>query len=402
MRHSTIPFRPGATGTPSAICSRAVDFRFTDEHNALRTTVRDFADRTIAPRAEELDERGEFPVDIVLEMGKLGLFGIPFPDRYGGGDGDFTGLCIAIEELARVDSSMAITLEAGVGLGAMPIYLFGTEEQKQRWLVPLARGEKIAGFGLTEPDAGSDSGATKTRARLEDGQWVIDGTKAFITNAGTEISQHVTITARTGDAEISNIIVPVGTPGFTAGKHYRKLGWHASDTRELVFSDCRVPEENLLGVRGEGFKNFLIILDAGRVAIGALGVGLAQGCLEMSVAYAKERKQFGRPIADNQAIAFKLADMEMKTSLARLAVYRAAWMHDQGIPFKTEASVAKLYSSEIANDIAREAIQIHGGYGFMEEYPVARFFRDAKVLEIGEGTSEVQRILIARALLGER
>jgi butyryl-CoA dehydrogenase len=334
-------------------------------------------------------------------MGKLGLFGLPFPESYGGMGADFTTLCIAIEELARVDSSMAITLEAGVGLGAMPIWLFGTEEQKQRWLVPLARGEKIAGFGLTEPEAGSDSGNTKTTATLLDGSWVVNGTKVFITNTGTPISQHVTITARTGPEEISNIIVPVDTPGFSASKSYRKLGWHASDTRELVFSDCRVPEENLLGARGEGFRNFLIILDAGRVAIGALGVGLAQGCLEMSVAYAKERKQFGKPIASNQAIAFKLADMEMKTSLARMAVYRGAWMHDQGLPFKKEASIAKLYSSEIANDIAREAIQIHGGYGFMEEFPVARFYRDAKVLEIGEGTSEVQRILIARHLLGE-
>jgi len=382
------------------VCSPAMDFTFTDEHNALRATVRDFAERVIAPRAEQMDATGEFPTDIVLEMGKLGLFGIPFPERYGGGGGDFTGLCIAIEELARVDSSMAITLEAGVGLGAMPIYLFGTEEQKQRWLVPLARGEKIAGFGLTEPEAGSDSGATKTTAKPDDGEWVIDGTKVFITNVGTDISQHVTITARTGDNEISNIIVPVGTPGFTAATKYKKMGWHASDTRELAFSDCRVPEENLLGARGEGFKNFLIILDAGRVAIGALGVGLAQGCLEMSVAYAKERKQFGKPIADNQAVAFKLADMQVKADLARLAVYRAAWLHDEGKPFKTEASIAKVYSSEIANDVAREAVQIHGGYGFMDEFPVSRFYRDAKVLEIGEGTSEVQRILIARALLG--
>jgi len=380
--------------------ARAMDFTFTDEQQALRATVRDFAERVIAPRAEEMDASGEFPTDIVLEMGKLGLFGIPFPESYGGGDGDFTGLCIAIEELARIDSSMAITLEAGVGLGAMPIFLFGTEEQKQRWLIPLARGERIAGFGLTEPEAGSDSGNTKTTAISTEGEWVINGTKVFITNAGTDISQHVTITARTGDNEISNIIVPVDTEGFSAGKKYRKLGWHASDTRELSFTDCRVPEENLLGARGEGFKNFLIILDAGRVAIGALGVGLAQGCLEMSVAYAKERRQFGKPIADNQAIAFKLADMEVKTDLARLAVYRAAWTHDRGMPFKKEASIAKLYSSEIANDIAREAIQIHGGYGFMDEFPVSRFFRDAKVLEIGEGTSEVQRILISRALLG--
>jgi butyryl-CoA dehydrogenase len=309
-------------------------------------------------------------------------------------------LCIAIEEVARVDSSMAATLEAGVGLGAMPLYRFGSEEQKQRWLVPLARGEKIAGFGLTEPEAGSDARNTKTVAELTGGEWVINGTKSFITNIGTPISQHVTITARTGKDDISNIILPVGAPGFSAGKKYKKLGWRASDTRELVFTDARVPEENLLGARGEGFKNFLIILDAGRVAIGAIGVGLAQGCTDMSVAYAKERRQFGKPIADNQAIAFKLADMSMNTDLARLAVYRGAWMHDAGLPFKREASIAKLFSSEVAVTIAREAVQIHGGYGFMDESAVSRFYRDAKILEIGEGTSEVQRILISRTLLG--
>jgi short-chain 2-methylacyl-CoA dehydrogenase len=378
-----------------------MDFNFTPEQQAFRGIVRDFAEKVIAPRAEEMDESEEFPVDIVLQMGELGLFGLPFPESYGGAGADFTTLCIAIEELARVDSSMAITLEAGVGLGAMPIYLFGTEEQKQRWLVPLARGEKIAGFGLTEPEAGSDSGGTTTTAELRDGRWVINGTKVFITNAGTPISQHVAITAITGpNREISNIIVPVDTPGFTAGKKYKKMGWHASDTRELSYVDCEVPEENLLGIRGEGFKNFLIILDAGRVAIGALAVGLTQGCLDMCVAYAKERKQFGKPIAHNQAIAFKLADMEVSADLARLAVYRAAWMHDQGLPFKKEASIAKLYSSEAAVTAAREAVQIHGGYGFMNEFAVSRFYRDCKVLEIGEGTSEVQRILISRALLG--
>ena len=380
--------------------ARAMDFELTSEQKAFRQTVRAFAEKVIGPRAEEMDESGEFPVDIVLQMGELGLFGLPFPEVYGGAGADFTTLCIAIEELARVDSSMAITLEAGVGLGAMPLYLFGSEEQKQRWLVPLARGEKIAGFGLTEPEAGSDSGNTKTTAELRDGEWLINGTKAFITNAGTEISQHVTITARTAPDEISNIIVPVGTPGFTAGRKYKKLGWHASDTRELVFADAKVPEENLLGARGEGFKNFLIILDAGRVAIGALAVGLTQGCVDMCVEYAKQRKQFGRPIADFQAVAFKLADMSLSADLGRLAVQRAAWMHDQGLPFKREASVAKLYASEAAVTAAREAVQIHGGYGFMEEYPVARFYRDAKVLEIGEGTSEVQRILISRGLLG--
>ena len=377
-----------------------MDFGLSSEQEAFRQTVRDFAEKVIGPRAEEMDESGEFPVDIVLQMGELGLFGLPFPEAYGGAGADFTTLCVAIEELARVDSSMAITLEAGVGLGAMPLYLFGTEEQKQRCLVPLARGEKIAGFGLTEPEAGSDSGNTKTTAELGQGEWVINGTKAFITNVGTPISQHVTITARTAPDEISNIIVPVDAPGFTAGRKYKKLGWHASDTRELVFADARVPEENLLGARGEGFKNFLIILDAGRVAIGALAVGLAQGCVDMCVSYAKERKQFGKPIADFQAIAFKLADMSMSADLGRLAVYRAAWLHDQGLPFKREASVAKLYASEAAVTAAREAIQIHGGYGFMDEFAVSRFYRDAKVLEIGEGTSEVQRILISRDLLG--
>ncbi|HEX9697070.1 MAG TPA: acyl-CoA dehydrogenase family protein [Actinomycetota bacterium] len=379
-----------------------MDFAFTPEQDEFRSSVRRFAEDVIAPRAEELDETEEFPTDIVEQMGKMGLFGIPFPEEYGGMGGDFTSLCIAIEELARVDSSMAITLEAGVGLGAMPIYLFGSEEQKQQWLVPLARGEKIAGFGLTEPNAGSDSGGTQTKAALDGGEWLINGSKSFITNVGTPNSLFCTITAVTGEAngrkEISNIVVPVGTPGFAVGKKYKKMGWHASDTRELSFSDVRVPEANLLGARGEGFKNFLIILDGGRVAIGALAVGLAQGCLEMSINYAKERRQFGRPIADFQAIQFKIADMAVDADLARLAVYRAAWMHDQGLPFKKEASIAKLFSSEIAVTAARNAVQVHGGYGFMNEYPVSRFYRDSKVLEIGEGTSEVQRLLIAREL----
>ncbi len=381
-----------------------MDFQFTAEQDEFRKTVRAFAEEVIEPRAQEMDETGEFPVDIVKQMGALGLFGLPFPEEYGGSGADFTTLCIAIEELARIDSSMAITLEAGVGLGAMPIYLFGSEEQKQRWLVPLARGEHIAGFGLTEPGAGSDSGNTQTKAVLDGGEWVINGSKAFITNVGTPLSLFVTITAATGERggqkEVSNIIVPVGTPGFTIGKAYKKIGWHASDTRELAFDDCRVPEENLLGTRGEGFRNFLIILDGGRAAIGALAVGLAQGCLEQSLAYAKERKQFGKPIADFQAIQFKLADMAVSTELARLAVYRAAWMSDQGMPFKKEASIAKLFASEAAVTAAREAVQIHGGYGYINESAVSRFYRDSKVLEIGEGTSEVQRILIARDLLG--
>jgi short-chain 2-methylacyl-CoA dehydrogenase len=381
-----------------------MDFAFTPEQEEFRKTVRAFAEEVIAPRAQAMDETEQFPVDIVRQMGELGLFGLPFAEQYGGSGSDFATLCIAIEELARIDSSMAITLEAGVGLGAMPIYLFGTEEQKQRWLVPLARGENIAGFGLTEPGAGSDSRATQTRAVLDGGEWVINGSKAFITNVGTPMSSFVTITAATGgggDApEISNFIVPVGAPGFTVGKAYKKIGWHASDTRELVFADCRVPAENLLGARGDGFRNFLIILDGGRVAIGALAVGLAQGCLEQSLAYAKERQQFGRPIADFQAIQFKLADMATQTDLARLAVYRAAWMKDQGLPFKKEASMAKLFSSEVAVTAAREAVQIHGGYGYINESAVSRFYRDSKVLEIGEGTSEVQRMQIARELLG--
>lgn len=376
-----------------------MDFSYSSEQEAFRKVVRDFAVSEIAPRADEMDAKHEFPTELVLKMGELGLFGIPFPDAYGGMGGDFTTLCIAIEELARIDSSMAITLEAGVGLGGMPLYLFGTEEQKQRWLPPLARGEKLAGFGLTEPEAGSDAGGTKTTATLDGGNWIINGTKAFITNVGTEISQHCTITALTAPGEISNIIVPVGTPGFEISKPYRKMGWHASDTRELSFSDVKVPEENLLGTRGEGFKNFLIILDGGRVAIGALAVGLAQGCVDECVRYAKERKTFGKPIAEHQAVAFKIADLEVRTETARLAVYKAAWLHDQGMPFKKEAAIAKLYSSEIAVTNAREAVQIFGGYGFMDEFPVARFYRDSKILEIGEGTSEVQRMLISRMLL---
>jgi short-chain 2-methylacyl-CoA dehydrogenase len=383
-----------------------MDFALSPEQEEFRKTVRGFAEQVIAPRAREMDEKEEFPVDIVLQMGELGLFGLPFPERYGGSGSDFTTLCIAIEELARIDSSMAITLEAGVGLGAMPIYLYGTEDQKQRWLVPLARGEQIAGFGLTEPGAGSDSANTQTRARLDGGEWVIDGTKAFISNVGTPISLLVTITAVTGGGvgdrrEISNIVVPVGRAGFTVGRAYRKIGWHASDTRELVFEGCRVPEENLLGARGEGFNQFMAILDGGRVAIGALAVGLAQGCIDECVRYAKERSQFGRPIAEFQAIQFKLADMEMNAQLARLGVYRAAWMKDQGMPFKREAAIAKLFASENAVTAAREAVQVHGGYGYTDEFAVSRFYRDAKVLEIGEGTSEVQRILIARELFGE-
>jgi short-chain 2-methylacyl-CoA dehydrogenase len=380
-----------------------MDFDLTVEQQEFRKAVRGFAEEVIAPRAEEMDRREELPLDIVKQMGEMGLFGLPFPEEYGGQGSDFLTLVLAIEELARVDSSIAITLEAGVGLGANPIHAFGTEEQKQRWLVPMCRGEILGAFGLTEPGGGSDAGATKTSARLEGGEWVINGSKAFITNSGTSISKVCSITAVTGPAregrkEISAIIVPSDTPGFEVGKSYRKLGWHASDTHELSFNDCRVPEANLLGERGKGYAQFLQILDDGRIAIAALGVGLAQGCLEESVKYAKERMAFRRPIADFQAIQFKIADMRVAVDTARLATYRAAWLRDQGRPYKAEASVAKLYSSEIAVTAAREAVQIHGGYGFIEEFPVARFYRDSKVLEIGEGTSEIQRILIARDL----
>ncbi len=380
-----------------------MDFDFSPEQDAFRSVVRAFAEEVIAPRAEEMDRLEEFPLDIVKQMGEMGLFGLPFPEEYGGQGADFTTLCIAIEELARVDSSMAITLEAGVGLGANPIHTYGTEEQKQRWLVPMCRGEILGAFGLTEPGGGSDAGATRTAARLEDGTWVINGSKAFITNAGTDITGLVTITAVTGPGdgrrkEISTIIVPVGTEGLHVGPKYRKIGWHASDTREISFSDCRVPEQNLLGERGKGYAQFLQTLDDGRIAIASLAVGLAQGCVEASIAYAKERRAFGRPIGGFQGLQFKIADIKVAVETARLATYKAAWLRDQGRSYKSEASLAKLYASEIAVTCAREAVQVHGGYGYMEGFPVARFYRDSKVLEIGEGTSEVQRILIARDL----
>jgi short-chain 2-methylacyl-CoA dehydrogenase len=380
-----------------------MDFDLTEEQQDFRKAIREFADDVIRPRAEEMDRLGEFPLDIVKQMGEMGLFGLPFPEEYGGQGSDFLTFSIAVEELARVDSSMAITLEAGVGLGATPIFAEGTEEQKQRWLAPMCRGEILGAFGLTEPGGGSDAGATKTTARLEGGRWVINGSKAFITNCGTDITGLVTITAVTGDGadgrkEISAIIVPSGTPGLEVGPQYRKVGWHASDTHEISFNDCRVPENNLLGERGRGFANFLRTLDDGRIAIAALGVGLAQGCLDECVKYVKERHAFGKPIGAFQAMQFKIADMKVAVETARLATYHAAWMKDQGRPYKTEASIAKLYSSEIAVTCAREAVQIHGAYGFMEEFPVARYYRDSKVLEIGEGTSEVQRILIARDL----
>ncbi|GIJ08660.1 acyl-CoA dehydrogenase family protein [Micromonospora andamanensis] len=382
-----------------------MDFRLTEEHEALRDSVRDFAREVVAPVIAEHYEQHTFPYEIIRQMGKMGLFGLPFAEEHGGMGGDYFALCLALEELARVDSSVAITLEAAVSLGAMPIYRFGTDEQKARWLPRLLSGEALAGFGLTEPGFGSDAGGTETRAVLDDatGEWVINGSKAFITNSGTDITALVTVTAVTGTRpdgtkELSSIIVPSGTPGFTVAPGYSKVGWTASDTHELTFDDCRVPAENLLGERGRGFAQFLRILDEGRIAIAALAVGLAQGCVDESVKYAKERHAFGQPIGNYQAIQFKIADMEAKAYTARLAYYDAAARMLAGEPFKRQAAIAKLHASTIAVDNAREATQIHGGYGFMNEYPVARFWRDSKILEIGEGTSEVQRMIIARDL----
>jgi alkylation response protein AidB-like acyl-CoA dehydrogenase len=373
------------------------------EQEEFRRTVADFARTVVAPVAHDYDERAEFPYPVVKQMGELGLFGLPFPEEYGGMGGDYLSLCLAIEELARVDSSVAITLEAGVSLGAMPVYRFGTEEQKREWLPRLCSGQALGAFGLTEPGGGSDAGATRTTARLEEGEWVIDGTKAFITNSGTDITELVTVTAVTGTLaggrkEISSILVPVPRPGFTVAKSYSKVGWHASDTHELSFAGCRVPEDNLLGERGRGYANFLSILDEGRIAIAALGTGLAQACVDECVRYAKERQAFGRNIGAYQAIQFKIADMEMRAYLSRLAWRDAAALLMAGRPFKREAAIAKLYSSEAAVTNAREATQVFGGYGFMNEFPVARHWRDSKILEIGEGTSEVQRMLIAREL----
>ncbi|KUM69366.1 acyl-CoA dehydrogenase family protein [Streptomyces curacoi] len=382
-----------------------MDHRLSPELEELRRTVEEFAHDVVAPKIGEYYEHHEFPYEIVREMGRMGLFGLPFPEEYGGMGGDYLALGVALEELARVDSSVAITLEAGVSLGAMPIHLFGTEEQKQQWLPRLCSGEILGAFGLTEPDGGSDAGATRTTARLdpETDEWVINGTKCFITNSGTDITGLVTVTAVTGrktdgKPRISAIIVPSGTRGFTVAAPYSKVGWNASDTRELSFADVRVPAANLLGEEGRGYAQFLRILDEGRIAIAALATGLAQGCVDESVKYAKERHAFGRPIGANQAIQFKIADMEMKAHTARLAWRDAASRLVAGEPFKKEAALAKLYSSTVAVDNARDATQIHGGYGFMNEYPVARMWRDSKILEIGEGTSEVQRMLIAREL----
>ncbi|MGW6643693.1 acyl-CoA dehydrogenase family protein [Streptomyces iakyrus] len=382
-----------------------MDYRLSPELEELRRTVEEFAHEVVAPKIGDFYERHEFPYEIVREMGRMGLFGLPFPEEYGGMGGDYLALGVALEELARVDSSVAITLEAGVSLGAMPIHLYGTEAQKGEWLPRLCSGELLGAFGLTEPDGGSDAGATRTTARLDSStnEWVINGTKCFITNSGTTITGLVTVTAVTGRTadgkpQISSIIVPTGTPGFEVAAPYSKVGWNASDTRELSFTDVRVPAANLLGEEGRGYAQFLRILDEGRIAIAALATGLAQGCVDESVKYAKERHAFGKPIAANQAIQFKIADMEMKAHTARLAWRDAAARLVSGAPFKKEAALAKLHSSTVAVDNAREATQIHGGYGFMNEYPVARMWRDSKILEIGEGTSEVQRMLIAREL----
>ncbi|WP_433478672.1 acyl-CoA dehydrogenase family protein [Spirillospora sp. CA-142024] len=376
-----------------------IDFTLSEEQEELRRTVERFARETVAPVIGDLYERGEFPYEIVAAMGKMGLFGLPFPEEHGGMGGDYFALCLALEELARVDSSVAITLEAGVSLGAMPIYRFGSAEQKERWLPRLTSGERLAGFGLTEPGGGSDvPGGMRTTARLDGDSWVINGSKAFITNSGTDITDFVTVTAFTGPNEISTIIVPNGTPGFTVGRKYSKVGWSSSDTRELSFDDVRVPAENLVGERGRGYAQFLRILDEGRIAIAALSVGLAQGCVDESLHYVHEREAFGKEIGHYQAMQFKIADMEARAHTARLAYYAAAAKMLAGEQFKKEAAIAKLVASNAAMDNARDATQIFGGYGFMNEYAVGRFYRDAKILEVGEGTSEVQRMLIARAL----
>jgi len=372
-------------------------WELTEEHEMLRSTVREFAEGEIAPHAAQWDVDHHFPVDVVQKMGELGLFGIVFPEEYGGAGGDFTSLCVAIEELGRVDQSMGITLSAGVGLGANPIFQFGTADQKERWLPDLVAGRSLGGFGLTEPDGGSDAGATKTKAEFVDGDWVINGSKAFITNCGTEITSLTTVTARTEEG-ISAFVVPAGTTGMIIEPPYHKLGWHASDTHGITLDDCRVPEHHLLGKPGEGFRNFLTILDDGRIAISALAVGCAQAALEMSLEYAKDRIAFGKPIGANQGLAFQLSDLAVQVENARNLTYKAAWIKDQGRPIGQIAAMAKLYSTEAAMDAVRLGTQVLGGMGFMEETPMARFYRDAKILEIGEGTSEIQRLVIARSL----
>jgi short-chain 2-methylacyl-CoA dehydrogenase len=374
------------------------NYDLSEEHELVRRTVRDFAAERVLPVAEELDREHRFPYDLVRELAELGLMGMTIPEEYGGAGTDTLSYAIAVEELTRVDSSVAITVAAHHSLGTLPIFLFGDEEQKREWLPQLASGEKLAAFGLTEPDAGSDAGATRTRAELRDGEWVINGSKMFITNAGTDITACVTITAVTGDDEISNIIVPNGAEGYEIAPPMQKLGWRASDTRELSFRDVRVPERNLLGPRGKGFQQFLEILDGGRISVAAMGVGLAQGAYDLALQYAKERRQFGRPIAEFQAVQFALADMATEVEAGRSMVYKAAWLKDQGRPFAKEAAMAKLFTGELSNRAANAALQIHGGYGFMDEVPISRLYRDQKILEIGEGTNEVQRMVIAKHL----
>ncbi len=375
-----------------------MNFDLGQEHELVRSTVREFAQERVAPVAEELDREGRFPYDLVAAMADLGLMGMTIPEEYGGAGADTLAYAIAVEELTRVDSSVAITMAAHHSLGTLPIYYFGSEEQKRQWLPDLASGKKLAAFGLTEPDAGSDAGAARTRAELRDGQWLINGSKIFITNAGTDITACVTITARTGDDEVSNVIVPNGTAGYEISKPMKKLGWRASDTRELSFRDCAVPEENLLGPRGQGFRQFLEILDGGRISVAAMGVGLAQGAYDLAYAYAQERKQFGQPISRFQAVQFRLADMATEIEAGRALVYKAAWLKDQGRDFALAAAQAKLYTGELSNRAANWALQIHGGYGYMDEYAISRLYRDQKILEIGEGTNEVQRMVIARGL----
>jgi short-chain 2-methylacyl-CoA dehydrogenase len=374
------------------------NYDLSDEHELVRRTVRDFAVQRVAPVAEELDREHRFPYELVAELAQLGLMGMTIPEENGGAGADTLSYAIAVEELTRVDSSVAITVAAHHSLGTLPIFQFGTEEQKREWLPQLASGEKLAAFGLTEPEAGSDAGATRTSAELRDGEWVINGSKMFITNAGTDITACVTITALTGEDEVSNIIVPNGTPGYEVAPPMQKLGWRASDTRELSFRDVRVPEGNLLGPRGKGFQQFLEILDGGRISVAAMGVGLAQGAYDLASRYAKERRQFGRPIAAFQAVQFALADMATEIEAGRSMVYKAAWLKDQGRPFAKEAAMAKLFTGELSNRAANAALQIHGGYGFMDEFPISRLYRDQKILEIGEGTNEVQRMVIAKHL----
>jgi len=375
-----------------------MDFDLTDEQQSVRSLVREFGQQEIRPVAEELDRTKQFPYEIVRKLGELGLMGIPYPVGYGGGGADTLSYAIAIEELTRVDSSVAITVAAHTSLGTWPIYAFGSDDQKAEWLPRLCSGERLGAFGLTEPEAGSDAGNTRTRARRENGHWVINGAKQFITNAGTDITGCVTITARTGDDDISNLLVPNGTPGYEIGEPYRKMGWNASDTRPLAFEDCRVPEENLVGIRGQGFRQFLQTLDGGRIGVAAMGVGLAQGALDEALAYAKERIAFGRPISKLQTIQAKLADLSTEIEAARLLTYRAAIEKDLGRSFSLTAAQAKLKTGRLAVRASEEAVQIHGGYGYIEEYPVCRFYRDAKILTIGEGTDEVQQMVIARAL----